>query len=129
MSAGRVGQLLVRPVEEAVKQIPQVDRVRASTQTGLTTIKVELLPTVTGVSAVWSDLRNKMTDLAPSLPQGAVGPVVNHDYGGMAVTTLALTGAGFSMAALRAQARWLRDRLSALKLVSRVDLFGIWHGR
>ena len=47
------------------------------------------------------------------------------DLGRVAVTTLALTGADFSMAELRAQARWLRDRLSALKLVSRVDLFGI----
>jgi multidrug efflux pump subunit AcrB len=125
MSAGRVEQLLVKPVEEAVKQIPQVDKVRASAQTGVATIKVELLPTVTDVTAVWADLRNKMSDLAPSLPQGAVGPLVNDDYGRVAVTTLALTGPDFSMAELRAEARSLRDRLSALKLVSRVDLFGI----
>ena len=51
--------------------------------------------------------------------------MVNDDYGRVAVTTLALTGADFSMAELRAQARWLRDRLSALPLVSRVDLFGV----
>jgi len=125
MAAWRVEQLLVKPVEEAAKQIPQVDRVRSSAQTGVAMIKVELLPTVTDVSPVWSDLRNKMTDLAPSLPQGSVGPVVNDDYGRVAVTTLALTGADFSMAELRTQARWLRDRLSALKLISRVDLFGV----
>lgn len=125
MAAGRVEQLLVKPVEEAAKQIPQVDRVRSSAQTGVAMIKVELLPTVTDVAPVWSDLRNKMADLAPSLPQGSVGPVVNDDYGRVAVTTLALTGADFSMTELRAQARWLRDRISALKLVSRVDLFGI----
>jgi len=125
MSAGRVEQLLVKPVEEAVKQIPQVDKVRASAQTGVATIKVELLPTVIDVTAVWADLRNKMSDLAPSLPQGAIGPLVNDDYGRVAVTTLALTGADFSMAELRAEARSLRDRLSALKLVSRVDLYGI----
>lgn len=125
MAAGRVEQLLVKPVEEAAKQIPQVDRVRSSAQTGIAMIKVELLPTITDVTPVWSDLRNKMADLAPSLPQGSVGPMVNDDYGRVAVTTLALTGADFSMAELRAQSRWLRDRLSALKLVSRVDLFGI----
>lgn len=125
MSAERVEQLLVKPVEEAVKQIPQVDRVRASAETGVASIKVDLLPSITHVSPVWSDLRNKMTDLAPSLPQGAVGPIVNDDYGRVAVTTLALTGADFSMAELRVQARWLRDRLSALPLVSRVDLYGI----
>ncbi len=125
MSASRVEQLLIKPVEEAVKQIPEADVVRSSAQTGLATVKVELLPTVTNTRPVWDNLRNKMTDLAPSLPAGAVGPLVNDDYGRVAVTTLALTGADFSMAELRAQARWLRDRLSTLSLVSRIDLFGV----
>lgn len=125
MSASRVEQLLIKPVEEAVKQIPEADVVRSSAQTGLATVKVELLPTVTHTRPVWDNLRNKMADLAPSLPAGAVGPLVNDDYGRVAVTTLALTGPDFSMAELRAQARWLRDRLSKLSLVSRIDLFGV----
>lgn len=125
MSASRVEQLLVKPVEEAVKQIPEAETVKSSAQTGLATVKVELLPTVTNTRPVWDNLRNKMSDLAPSLPAGAVGPLVNDDYGRVAVTTLALTGADFTMAELRAQARWLRDRLSTLPLISRIDLFGI----
>jgi multidrug efflux pump subunit AcrB len=125
MSASRVEQLLIKPVEEAVKQIPEADTVRSSAQTGLATVKVELLPTVINTRPVWDNLRNKMADLAPSLPAGTVGPLVNDDYGRVAVTTLALTGADFSMAELRAQARWLRDRLSTLSLISRIDLFGV----
>lgn len=125
MSASRVEQLLIKPVEEAVKQIPEADTVRSSAQTGLATVKVELLPTVINTRPVWDNLRNKMADLAPSLPAGTVGPLVNDDYGRVAVTTLALTGADFSMAELRAQARWVRDRLSTLSLISRIDLFGV----
>ncbi|MBY0225998.1 MAG: efflux RND transporter permease subunit [Hyphomicrobium sp.] len=125
MSASRVEQLLIKPVEEAVKQIPEADTVRSSAQTGLATVKVELLPTVINTRPIWDNLRNKMADLAPSLPAGTVGPLVNDDYGRVAVTTLALTGADFSMAELRAQARWLRDRLSTLSLISRIDLFGV----
>src|SRR5512139_2055748 len=52
MSADRVEQLLVEPLEEAVRQIPEVDRVRASAQTGLATVKVQLLPTVLNVKGV-----------------------------------------------------------------------------
>lgn len=125
MSASRVEQLLIKPVEEAVKQIPEADTVRSSAQTGLATVKVDLLPTVVNTRPVWDNLRNKMTDLAPSLPAGAVGPLVNDDYGRVAVTTLALTGTDFTMAELRAQARWLRDRLSTLPLISRIDLYGV----
>lgn len=125
MSAERIEQLVVKPIEEAVKQIPEVNEVRSAAEHGSATLKVELLPTVTDVNAVWSDLRNELDDLAPSLPEGTIGPLVNDDYGRVAVTTLALTGGDFSFADLRAQARWLRDRLSALPLVSRVDLHGI----
>lgn len=125
LSATRVEQLIVKPVEEAVRQIAEVRHIKSSAQTGMAMVKVDLLPTVGDVKAVWADLRNKMADLAPSLPQGAIGPMVNDDYGRVAVTTLALTGADFAMADLRAQARWLRDRLSSLPLVSRVELFGI----
>lgn len=124
MSASRVEQLLVKPVEEAVKQIPEVDKVEASAQSGLATIKVELLPTIWNVKQVWADLRNKMTDLARSLPEGTSGPNVNDDYGRVAATTLALTGADFTMAELRSEARRIRDRLSSLSLVSRIDLYG-----
>lgn len=124
LSAPRVEQLLVEPIEEAVKQIPEVEKVRASAEYGVATLKVDLLPTVSDVKRVWSDLRNKLADLAPELPQGTVGPIVNDDYGRVAVTTLALSGRDFSHAELRAEARWLRDRLSALPKVSRVDLYG-----
>ncbi len=129
MSASRVEQLLVKPVEEATRQLEGIDRIRSSAETGLATIKIDLLPTVADVGSIWRKLRDKMTDLAPELPDGAIGPLVNDDYGRVAVTTLALTGADYSMAELRAQARWLQDRLSALPLVSRIDLFGVQHER
>jgi multidrug efflux pump subunit AcrB len=125
MSAERIEQLLVKPIEEAVKQIPEVDEVRSSAEAGSAMLKIELLPAVTNVKPIWGDLRNKLEDLSPSLPRETIGPLVNDDYGRVAVTTLALTGSDFTMAELRGQARSLRDRLSALPLASRVDLYGL----
>jgi multidrug efflux pump subunit AcrB len=59
------------------------------------------------------------------MPQGAQGPFVNDDYGRVAVVTLALTGADYTMAELYEVARDLRDELGALPLVARVDLHGV----
>jgi multidrug efflux pump subunit AcrB len=101
MSAARVEQLLVKPIEEAARQIAEVDTIESAAQTGLATVKVELRPDVTQVKPVWTTLRDRMTDLGPSLPEGTVGPLVNDDYGRVAVTTLALHGADFSPAVLR----------------------------
>ena len=99
--------------------------VTSASQTCVAMVKVELGPQVDEPKAVWSDLRNKMTDLAPTFPDGTIGPRVNDDYGRVAVTTLALHGDDFSPADLKRVARWLRDRLAALPLVSRVDIYGV----
>jgi multidrug efflux pump subunit AcrB len=125
MSAHRIEQLLTKPIEEAVRQVPEIERIESASETGVATVKVELGAQYGDVKRIWADLRNKIDDLAPQLPQGTIGPDVNDDYGRVAVTTVALTGSDFTLAELRAQARWLRDRLAALPLVSRVDLHGI----
>ncbi|MAO01283.1 MAG: hypothetical protein CMN18_00180 [Roseovarius sp.] len=129
MSAARVEQLLVKPIEEAARQIAEVDGIESAAQTGLATVKVDLRPDVTQVKPVWTTLRNRMTDLAPALPEGTLGPLVNDDYGRVAVTTLTLHGADFSPAELRATARWLRDRLVTVPLVGCIDLYGVQEER
>lgn len=129
LPARRVEQLLAKPIEEAVRQIPEVKTVESASQTGIATVKVSLWANVQDVKKVWTDLRNKVTDLSPTLPDGTIGPFVNDDYGRVAVTTLAVYGDDFSQAELRTVARWLRDRLTALPLVSRIDLYGIQQER
>lgn len=125
LTVERIEQLLVEPIEEAVKQIAEVERVESAAEAGSATIRVELVPTVFDPKPVWAALRNKIDDLRPTLPENTVGPIVNDDYGRVAVTTLALSGDEFEMAELRAEARRIRDRLSARSLVARVDLYGV----
>lgn len=125
LQAARVEQLLVEPIEEAVKQIAEVDRVESMAEAGRATIRVSLVPTVFDPKPAWTTLRQKVEDLRPGLPENTIGPIVNDDYGRVAVTTLALSGSEFEMSELRAEARRIRDRLSALPLVARVDLYGI----
>jgi len=125
MSAERVEQLIVKPIEETAKQISEVTDITSTASTGFATVKVEVGDEYFDLDPLWADLRNKMDDLAPDLPSGTSGPYVNDDYGRVAVATLALTGPDFSMAELREVARDLRDVIGALPLVSRVDLYGI----
>lgn len=125
LSAERVEQLLVEPIEEAVKQIAEVDRIESAAESGRATIRVDVVPTIVDPKPVWAALRDKIDDLRSALPENTIGPFVNDDYGRVAVTTLALSGSAFEMAELRAEARRIRDRISALPLVARVDLYGI----
>lgn len=125
MSAERVEQLIVKPIEETAKQISEVTDITSTASTGYATVKVEVGDKYFNLDPIWTDLRNKMRDLTPDLPSGTSGPFVNDDYGRVSVATLALTGPDYSMAELREVARDLRDVIGALPLVSRVDLYGI----
>ncbi|NJB68334.1 multidrug efflux pump subunit AcrB [Desulfobaculum xiamenense] len=121
----RVEKLLVQPIEEAIKTIPEVENIESMSMTGMGIIMPEVGDAYFDLAPIWADLRNKMDDLAPSLPQGTQGPMVNDDFGRVAVITLALTGDGFSPREFRWMAREMRDQLVNVPLVAKVDLYGI----
>ncbi len=129
MSPERVEQLITRPLEEELKRIPEVKEIRSVSMTGQALLMPELHDTVFDLDPVWADLRNKMNDIAASLPEGTAGPFVNDDFGSVSVVTLALSGENFDMRELRWAARELRNRLNAAPLIARIDLYGIQNER
>lgn len=125
LSPERIEQLVTRPIEESIKTLSEVEEIKSLSTTGLSIVSPEVAARYNDMQPIWADLRNKMDDLASSLPQGAIGPQVNDDYGRVAVVTLALTGPEFSLAELHAEARDIREFLSTVDLVARVDLYGV----
>lgn len=125
LSPERIEQLVTRPVEDSVKSIAEISKIKSISTTGLSIVSPEVDERYSDLGPIWADLRNKMDDLAGSLPQGAIGPSVNDDYGRVSVITMALTGGDYSMAELHTVSRDLREVLGALPLVARVDLHGV----
>ena len=120
----RIEQLITRPIENVIKELPEVDEIESVSANGLSIVTPEVDPRFDDMDPIWAQLRNKIDDLAPRLPSVAQTPIVNDDYGRVAVITLALTGADYSLAELYDIARDLRDEIGALPLVARVDLYG-----
>ncbi|MFT7772157.1 efflux RND transporter permease subunit [Roseateles sp.] len=126
-SVERMEQLVARPSEEAIQTLPEVKRVKTTVRPGFAFSYVELEPSVgpQALPAVWQRLRNRLADVQPRLPQGAVGPIVDDEFGRVAVLTVGLTGTGYTPGELREQARQMRDRLYHLPGVERVTLHGV----
>jgi len=126
-STERMEALVARPTEEAIRSLAEVKRIKTTVRPGFVFSYVELKPEVSpqALPAVWQRLRNRMAELQPRLPQGATGPLVDDEFGRVAVLTLGLTGPGYSAGELREQARQLRDRLYRLDGVDRVSLHGL----
>ena len=123
----RMEQLVARPTEESVLGMPEVKRVKTTVRPGFVFSYVELDPKVDreALPAVWQRLRSRMNDLRASLPEGTTGPLVDDEFGRVAVLTLGLTGPGYTAGELREQGRRLRDELVRFPGVERVSLHGV----
>jgi multidrug efflux pump subunit AcrB len=129
MSTERIENLVTWPIEDKIKEISEIDEIKSVSMPGLSIVTPRAHDRYYDMEPIWNKLRNKMDDIRPTLPEGAVGPQVNDDFGRVAVITLALTGTDYEMAELNEIARDIRDSLGALPLVSQVDLYGVQEER
>jgi len=131
MDVYRVEELITRRLEEKIREIGEVDDLWSSSRDGSTIIHVEVGDWVKGedIPSVWQTLRNKMSDVAPELPAGTVGPMVNDRFGLTALATIAVWSDGFSLDEMRRVARDVRRQLDTLNGVETIELFGIQQER
>ena len=125
MAPLRVEDLITRKLEEKIREIGEVDEITSDSKTGMSVLHVTIKDEVEDLDLVFQDIRNKMNDVRPELPQGTLGPFVDDEFGLTAVATIALWSDGFTLAEMRQVARNARDRLYSVEGIQKVDLFGI----
>lgn len=127
----QIEELIARPIEERARAIAGVDEVRTQVLQGGAIIQIDLATAVpeNGIAAVFREIENEIEGLAPQMPQGTVGPMVNTNFGDVAIATVAVTAQGFALKDLERFAEDLRDRLYALDTVSAVTLHGLQEER
>lgn len=126
MSPERIEDLVATPLERAGREIAEVDEIKSLIQTGSVTIDVNIDESVPSseLDRVFQDVRNKMNDNASELPEGTIGPVVNTDFGDVAVATFAITGEGFSYEEMYDAADDLRAQLYDIDGITKVAISG-----
>lgn len=124
MSAERVEELIAAPIETAMREIAEVDEIKSTSKIGSTKVTIEVDELIDDLAPVWQQVRNKIDDLKPGLPQGVQGPTVNDQEGLTAIATIALWSDGFSMAEMLDVAEDTRDRIYTLDGVRQVQILG-----
>ena len=120
----RVEQLVTDPLETAIMEMPELDHVESTSRAGVSIIRVELRPEVTDVQAGWDKLRRKIDDSRRRLPDEAMAPIINDEFGDVFGIMLSLTGEGYDQAELKEVADNVRDRLLMLDDVAKVNIHG-----
>ncbi|MCK9450340.1 MAG: efflux RND transporter permease subunit [Bacteroidales bacterium] len=123
-----VEALVTDPLEEAIREMTEVKTISSESRDGLSVITVELKVQVSKdeLQQVWTDLRNKVEDLKPQLPQEIYGPVVkDEDIGTVFGIILGVTGDGVPYNKLEDYAKQVRNELLLLPDAAKVKYGGV----
>ena len=124
LSPERVERLITKTLEEAIRQVPEVDEIRSTSTAGLSTIHVEVHDIYFDLDQIWDEVREEIDAAAADLPDGASHPALNDDFGDVAVVTAALTSDGFAMRDMFDMAKHIRDLLYGVEGTRRIDILG-----
>ena len=114
------------PLETAIQQMSQLKEIRSLSKAGLSIIYVDIKDKYFShdMPQIWDELRKKVNDARPGLPQGVQRVMVNDDFGDVYGVFFALTGDGFSYTEMKDFADVLKRELLLVKDVSGVALWG-----
>ena len=77
------------------------------------------------VPQLWYQVRKKIGDIRPTLPEGVVGPFFNDEFGDTFGNIYAITGDGFDYAVLKDYAERIELELQRVPDVGKVELVGL----
>ncbi|MCK6422804.1 MAG: efflux RND transporter permease subunit [Aquabacterium sp.] len=121
----RMEQLVARPLEARLRELPELKHVVSTVRTGSVIVQVTILERYADLAPIWQKVRAKVTEVSPQFPTGTLPPVVNDDFGRVAVASIAVTAPGFAMSEMREPLKRVRDRLYELPGVQNVSFHGL----
>ena len=121
-SSVEVEQEVTNALEQAIRQMPEVDKIKSTSKPGVSILSVSIKDTYFDLEPIWQDMRNIVIETP--LPAGSQPPRVNDSFGDVFPYLFALQGDGFSPAELLDYAEAIRDELLATPGVGKVELHG-----
>lgn len=122
-----VEQLVTEPFEREIRTLSSVYKITSESRFGLMRLTVELLPSTPAdrTPQLWDELRRKVDNVTPRLPEGVGTVYVADDFGDVYGLYYALlSDDGYSWSELRRYALDLQTRLYAVEGVQKVMLYG-----
>lgn len=125
-SAKEVEQEVTDRLESSIQQMEQIDRLESRSMPGYSEIRVHIRDQFTSdqLPQVWDELRNRVSDTAPTLPPNAGPSQVLDSFGDVYGMFYAITGKGYSPALMYEYARELRRQLLMIDDVADVVIAG-----
>ncbi|MDH5904233.1 efflux RND transporter permease subunit [Vibrio splendidus] len=127
-SAERVETLVTEVIENKLRELSEVKLVSSTSRPGVSIVTLELNDTITEPEPVWSQARDKLSDIESILPAGSHSPDLDsdHTYAFTTIASLTWFGAGEpDRLTLGRYAKELAKRLRTLSGTEFVDEYGM----
>ena len=129
-SPTRVESLITKPLEDALREIPEVDEIESTSAAGVSVVKVETdyRLSLAEIERVWSELRDVVRTEAARFPEGVQTPVFDDDIITAYVKIVSISsapGRDIPASVLRREAEILADAARTVPRTKRVNLYGL----
>ena len=122
-----VEQLVTEPIEREVQSMRLIDKITSESTFGSARIVVEIDPATSPreIPQLWDELRRKVLNIRPQLPDGVSDLTVSDDFGDVYGIYYGLSADnGYSWDEMRQTAQHIKTRLLSLDGVQKVSLYG-----
>ncbi|MDQ2078974.1 efflux RND transporter permease subunit [Xanthobacteraceae bacterium Astr-EGSB] len=113
-------------IEKKLHELPWFEKVVTYSKPGFMASQMEFRDSTPPSEVPWLfyQVRKKMADLKPDLPDGVIGPNINDEYGDVDSVLYTLRSDGADYAQMKRIAETVRQRLLKVKNVTKVNLYG-----
>ncbi|KXF83085.1 efflux RND transporter permease subunit [Enterovibrio coralii] len=121
-----VEEELTYPLEKEIRRLPYIDKITSTSSSGMSQIMVSMKMDYgpDELPQIWDEMRRKINDLRPSLPQGVNSLSIIDDFGDVFGIMLMLTGDGYDYVELKRYADLLARDLELVDGVGKVAIAG-----
>ncbi|MEQ5802401.1 efflux RND transporter permease subunit [Halomonas sp. H10-9-1] len=125
-SPEEIQQSVVDPLEKRIQEVEDLYRIETTVRPGRADLKVEFEDDTSAevMEQRFYQVRRRMQDAVPHLPEGVVGPLINEDFGDVYFSLVALSAPGLPMRELVREAETIRDRLQRVEGVNKAQVLG-----
>ncbi|WP_299967124.1 efflux RND transporter permease subunit [uncultured Roseobacter sp.] len=125
----RVETLVTAEIEEAIREIPEVDEINSTSATGMSIVQVDLAETLADdrIEQIWSEIRDALVDAEAEFPAGVATPEFSSDGAGTygAIIALSADHEGVPLSIMGRYAEELADALRSTAGTKEVETFGV----
>ncbi|MFL6592000.1 MAG: efflux RND transporter permease subunit [Luteimonas sp.] len=126
-TAGEVSTQVTERIEKQLMTTGQYEFIRAYSRPGESQVIFMARDSMSSkdVPELWYQVRKKIGDIRPTLPDGVVGPFFNDEFGDTFGNIYALTGDGFDYAVLKDYAERIQLELQRVPDAGKIELVGL----